>query len=170
GDALPLQRFPPSSKQPVPVSYPAACQPLRLPPRPILRPAKVCQTGDAYTREKFKPQPTRDLEKEKRRLQNILATGKDEVEDEAVQVFVRKKEEEIAEPDRFEELINEIQERREFLAEMEALGQVKKYQGIILTEISQKLHEMETIDKKRSEEMRNMTKAFPVGNKSNLQD
>lgn len=39
----------------------------------------------------------------RRRLQNILATGKDEVEDEVVQVFVRKKEEEIAEPDRFEE-------------------------------------------------------------------
>ncbi|NXB75482.1 EVG1 protein, partial [Donacobius atricapilla] len=171
GDALPLQRFPPSSKQPVPVSCPAACQPHRLPARPLLRPAKVCQAGDAYTREKFKPQPTRDLEKEKRRLQNILATGKDEVEDKVEQVFVRKKEEEIAEPDRFEALINEIQERREFLAEMEALGQGKKYQGIILTEISQKLHEMEIIDKKRSEEMRNiMTKAFPVGNKSNLQD
>ncbi|NXM12264.1 EVG1 protein, partial [Ploceus nigricollis] len=169
GDALPLQRFPPSSKQPVPVSYPAACQPHRLPARPLLRPAKVCQAGDAYTREKFKPQPTRDLEKEKRRLQNILASGKDEVEDKVEQVFVRKKEEEIAEPDRFEELMNEIQERREFLTEMEALGQGKKYQGIVLTEISQKLHEMEIIDKKRSEEMRNiMTKAFPVGNKSNL--
>lgn len=34
-------------------------------------------------------------------------------------------------------VVNEIQERREFLAEMEALGQGKKYQGIILTEISQ---------------------------------
>ncbi|NWW30071.1 EVG1 protein, partial [Panurus biarmicus] len=165
GDALPLQRLPPSSKQPVPVSYPEACQPHRLPARPLLRPAKVCQAGDAYTREKFKPQPTRDLEKEKRRLQNILATGKDEVE----QVFVQKKEEEVAEPDQFQELMNEIQERREFLAEMEVLGQGKKYQGIILTEISQKLHEMEIIDKKRSEEMRNiMTKAFPVGNKSSL--
>ncbi|NWZ77108.1 EVG1 protein, partial [Poecile atricapillus] len=170
GDALPLQRFPPSSKQPVHVSYPAACQPCRLPARPLLRPAKVCQAEDAYTREKFKPQPIRDLEKEKRRLQNILATGKDEVEDKVKQVFVQKKEEEIAAPDQFEELMNEIQERREFLAEMEALGQGKKYQGIILTEISQKLHEMEIIDKKRSEEMRNMTKAFPVGNKSNLQD
>ncbi|NXC97419.1 EVG1 protein, partial [Certhia familiaris] len=170
GDALPLQRFSPSSNQPVPVSYSSACQPRRLPPRPLLRPAKVCQAGDAYTREKFKPQPTRDLEKEKRRLQNILATGKDEVEDEVKQVFVRKKEEEISEPDRFEELMSEIQERREFLAEMEALGQGKKYQGIVLTEISQKLHEMEIIDKKRSEEMRNiMTKAFPVGN-SSLQD
>ncbi|NXR77015.1 EVG1 protein, partial [Pycnonotus jocosus] len=169
GDALPLQRFPPSSKQPVPVSYPAASQPCRLPARALLRPAKVCQAGDAYTREKFKPQPTRDLEKEKRRLQNILATGKDEMEEDVKQVFIQKKEEEIAEPDRFEELMNEIQERRKFLAEMEALGQGKKYQGIVLSEISQKLHEMEIIDKKRSEEMRNsMTKAFSVGIKSNL--
>ncbi|CAN8211642.1 unnamed protein product [Coccothraustes coccothraustes] len=171
GDALPLRRFPPSSAQPGPVPYPAACQPCRLPARPLLRPAKVCRAGDAYTREKFKPQPTRDLEKEKRRLQKILALGKDEVEDKVEQVFIRKKEEEIAEPDRFEELMNEIQERRDFLAEMEALGQGKKYQGIVLTEISQKLHEMEIIDKKRSEEMRNiMTKAFPLGNKSSLQD
>ncbi|NWT14321.1 EVG1 protein, partial [Vireo altiloquus] len=171
GDALPLQRFPPSSKQPVPASYTAACRPHKLPARPLLRPAKVCQAGDAYTREQFKPQPTRDLEKEKRRLQNILATGEDEVEDKVKQVLIQKKEEKIAEPDRFEELMNEIQDRREFLSEMEALGQGRKYQGIILTEISQKLHEMEIIDKKRSEEMRKITtKAFPVGNKSNLQD
>uniref|UniRef100_A0A8C5TCS2 Chromosome 22 open reading frame 23 n=1 Tax=Malurus cyaneus samueli TaxID=2593467 RepID=A0A8C5TCS2_9PASS len=113
----------------------------------------------------------RDLEKEKRRLQNILATGKDEVEDKMEQVFVQKKEDETAEHDRFEELMNEIQERREFLAEMEALGQGKEYDGIILTEISQKMHEMEIIDKKRSEEMRKiMTKDFPGGNKSNLHD
>lgn len=34
-------------------------------------------------------------------------------------------------------MVNEVQERREFLAEMEALGQGKKYQRIISTEISQ---------------------------------
>lgn len=34
-------------------------------------------------------------------------------------------------------VVNEIQERKEFLAEMEALGQGKKYRRIILTEISQ---------------------------------
>lgn len=34
-------------------------------------------------------------------------------------------------------VVNEVRERREFLAEMEALGQGKKYQRIILTEISQ---------------------------------
>lgn len=34
-------------------------------------------------------------------------------------------------------VVTEIQERKEFLAEMEALGQSKQYRGIILTEISQ---------------------------------
>ncbi|NXF02647.1 EVG1 protein, partial [Smithornis capensis] len=171
GDALPIQWPPTYSKQPVPTSSLPACQPSRLPARPHRRPAKVCQAGDAYIREKFKPQPTRDLEKEKRRLQNILATGKDEVEDEVEQVLVQRKEQETPEPDRFEELVNEVQERREFLAEMEALGQAKEYQGIVLTEISQKMHEMEIIDKKRSEEIRKiMTKDFPAENKSNLQD
>lgn len=34
-------------------------------------------------------------------------------------------------------VMNEVRERQEFLAEMEALGQGKKYQRIILTEISQ---------------------------------
>ncbi|NXG05294.1 EVG1 protein, partial [Sakesphorus luctuosus] len=168
GKALPLH-WPPTSKQSMPAPSPPTCQPCRLPARPHLRPAKVCQAGDAYMREKFKPQPTRDLEKEKQRLQNILATGKDEVEDNVKQVLVQRKEEEMPEPDRFEELVNEIQERRDFLAQMEALGEGKQYQGIVLTEISQKMHEMEIIDKKRSEEIRKiMTKDFPGGNKPDL--
>ncbi|NXU79179.1 EVG1 protein, partial [Oreotrochilus melanogaster] len=171
GDTLPLQCHPTSSKEPasaVPAFSPDVCQRCKLPARPHLRPAKVCQAGDAYAREKFKPRAGRDLEKEKQRLQNILATGKEVVEEDKVkQTLVPKKEEEIAEPDRFEELVNEIQERREFLAEMEALGQGKKYRSIVLTEISQKIREMEIIDKKRSEEMKEiMTKDFPGGNKS----
>ncbi|NXN36830.1 EVG1 protein, partial [Rhinoptilus africanus] len=167
GGTLPLQRYPTSCKEPAPAApafSPAVCQPSRLSAKPHLRPAKVCQAGDAYTREKFKPQARRDLEKEKRRLQNILATGKDVVECNVKQTPVQTKEEEIPEPDRFEELVNEVQERKDFLAEMEALGQGKKYQSIVLTEISQKMREMEIIDKKRSEEMREiMTKDFPGG-------
>nr|XP_038034351.1 UPF0193 protein EVG1 isoform X2 [Anas platyrhynchos] len=174
GDALPLQCHPTSSRQPAPVppaSSPPLCQPSRLSAKPHLRPAKLCQAGDAYTREKFKPQARRDLEREKQRLQNILATGKDVVEHQVKQALVDTKEEEIAEIDRFEELVNEVRERREFLAEMEALGQGKKYQRIILTEISQKMREMEIIDKKRSEEVREtMTKDFPAGNKSDSRD
>ncbi|NXJ80212.1 EVG1 protein, partial [Trogon melanurus] len=174
GDTLPVQCHPTSSKElspAAPASPPPVCQRSRLSAKPHLRPAQVCQAGDAYTREKFKPRARRDLEKEKQRLQNILATGKDVVEHKVKQVLVRTKEEEIPEPDRFEELVNEVRERREFLAEMEALGQGKKYQRIILTEISQKMREMEIIDKKRSEEMREiMTKDFPGGNKSDPQD
>lgn len=43
------------------------------------------------------------MEKEKQRLQNILATGKDVVECNVKQTLVQTKEEEIPEPDRFEE-------------------------------------------------------------------
>ncbi|KAM9637654.1 UPF0193 protein EVG1 isoform 1-T1 [Morphnus guianensis] len=174
GDTLPLQCHPTSSKEPAPAApafFPPVCQPRRLSAKPHLRPAEVCQAGDAYTREKFKPRARRDLEKEKQRLQNILATGKDVVEHKVKQTLGQTKEEEIPEPDRFEELVNEIQERREFLAEMEALGQGKKYQRIVLTEISQKMREMEIIDKKRSEEMKEiMTKDFSGGNKSDPHD
>ncbi|XP_042649359.1 UPF0193 protein EVG1 [Tyto alba] len=171
GDALPLQCHPASSKEPAPACSPPVCQPSRLSAKPHLRPAKVCQAGDAYTREKFKPRARRDLEKEKQRLQNILATGKDVVEHKVKRMLVQTEEEEIPEPDRFEELVNEVQERREFLAEMEALGQGKEYRRIVLTEISQKMREMEIIDKKRSEEMREiMTKDFTGGNKSDPHD
>ncbi|XP_010014456.1 PREDICTED: UPF0193 protein EVG1 [Nestor notabilis] len=171
GDTLPLQCHPKPSKETVPASSPPAHQRSRLSAKPHLRPASVCQAGDSYIREKFKPQARRDLEKEKQRLQNILATGKDVVEHKVKPVVVQTKEEEIPEPDRFEELVNEIQERREFLAEMEALGQGKKYRRIILTEISQKMREMEILDKKRSEEMKEiMTKDFPGGNKSDAHD
>ncbi|NWR78301.1 EVG1 protein, partial [Centropus unirufus] len=169
GDTLPLQCHPTSSKEPAspaPAFSPPVCQRSRLPAKPHLRPAELCRAGDAYTREKFRPQARRDLEKEKERLQNILATGKEVVEPEVKRMPVRRKEEEIPEPDRFEELVNEIQERKEFLAEMKALGQDKEYRNIILTEISQKMHEMEILDKKRSEAIREtMTKDFPVGNK-----
>lgn len=111
------------------------------------------------------------MEREKQRLQNILATGKDTVEHQVKQITVHTKEEEMPELDRFEELMNEVQERKEFLAEMEALGQGKKYQRMIFTEISQKIREMEIIDKKRSEEVKEiMTKDFPIGNKSGLLD
>ncbi|KAM6090031.1 UPF0193 protein EVG1 [Theristicus caerulescens] len=171
GDALPLQCHPASSKEPAPAFSPPVSQPSRLSAKPHLRPAKVCQAGDAYAREKFKPRARRDLEKEKQRLQNILATGKDVVEHKVKQTLVQTKEEQIPEPDRFEELVNEVQERREFLAEMEALGQGKKYRRIVLTEISQKMREMEIIDKKRSEEMKEiMAKDIPGGNKSDPHD
>ncbi|XP_039102045.1 UPF0193 protein EVG1 [Hyaena hyaena] len=155
GDTLPLQCSPTSSQRVLPSKQPASA--IYLPPilaaRPHLRPARVCQAGGAYSREPFKPQATRDLEKEKRRLQNIFATGKDSEEQKRKPPPVRQ---EVPAPelDRFEELVKEIQDRKEFLADMEALGQAREYRGIILAEISQKLREMEDIDHRRSEELR----------------
>ncbi|XP_021114678.1 UPF0193 protein EVG1 isoform X7 [Heterocephalus glaber] len=155
GDPLPLRCSPTSSQTASPSKQPASA--IYLPPiltaRSHLRPASLCQANGAYSREQFKPQATRDLEKEKRRLQNIFATGKDPEERKRKGTPVPQ-EEPAPEADRFEELVREIQERKEFLATMEALGQGKQYQRIILTEISQKIREMEDIDHKRSEALR----------------
>ncbi|XP_020029131.1 UPF0193 protein EVG1 isoform X2 [Castor canadensis] len=155
GKPLPLQCNPTSSQKGSPSKQhpPANYLPPILAARSHLRPASMCQANGAYIREQFKPQATRDLEKEKRRLQNIFATGKDPEEQKRKAPPVQQ-EDPAPELDRFEELVKEIQERKEFLAAMEALGQGKQYQGIILTEISQKLREMEDVDRKRSEELR----------------
>ncbi|XP_027450708.1 UPF0193 protein EVG1 isoform X1 [Zalophus californianus] len=138
GDTLPLQCSPTSSQRVLPSKQPASA--IYLPPilaaRPHLRPASLCQASGAYSREPFRPQATRDLEKEKRRLQNIFATGKDSEERKRKPPPVQQ-EDSAPELDRFEELVKEIQERKEFLAGMEALGQGRQYRGIILAEISQ---------------------------------
>ncbi|XP_016078035.1 PREDICTED: UPF0193 protein EVG1 [Miniopterus natalensis] len=155
GDALPLYCSPTSSQRVVPSKQPASdvCLPPILTVRSHLRPASMCQANGAYSREQFKPRATRDLEKEKRRLQSIFATGKDKEGLESKPRPVRHEDPAPA-PDRFEELVKEVQERKEFLADMEALGQGRQYQGIILAEISQKVREMEDIDRQRSEELR----------------
>ncbi|KAG3290965.1 UPF0193 protein EVG1 [Ictidomys tridecemlineatus] len=155
GDPLPLQCSPTSSQQGSPSKQlpPATHLPPALAARSRLRPASMCQANGAYSREQFKPRATRDLEKEKQRLQTIFATGKDLAEWKRKAAPVPQQDP-APEPDRFEELVKEIQERKEFLDAMEALGQGKKYQGIILAEISQKLREMEDIDRRRSEELR----------------
>ncbi|XP_028726958.1 UPF0193 protein EVG1 isoform X2 [Peromyscus leucopus] len=179
GGPLPLQCNPTSSQRSSPSKKPATAT--YLPPilatHSHLRPASMCRANGAYSREQFKPQATRDLEKEKRRLQSIFATGKD-TEERKKAPHVRQ-EDPPPELDRFEEqtmrcclgpcalplpcalmalplcaVVKEIQDRKEFLAAMEALGQGKQYRGIIMAEISQKLREMEDIDRRRSEKLR----------------
>uniref|UniRef100_A0A3Q2E182 Si:dkey-43k4.3 n=1 Tax=Cyprinodon variegatus TaxID=28743 RepID=A0A3Q2E182_CYPVA len=102
------------------------------------RSAESCQAGNSYEREKFHPGPVRDLEKEKRRLQNIMATGTEEPETGSPgKLPGDSKQEESEETDRFQEVLNEIEERRQFLADMAALGQDHQYSSIINAEISQ---------------------------------
>lgn len=97
GTALPLTFDPPS---PAPPCEPKTVQ-KHLSARMQRRSAEACRHGDAYVRERFCPGPTSrfpklwpscqsasrfklsslflgDIEKEKRRLQNIMSTGQEE--------------------------------------------------------------------------------------------
>ncbi|XP_068607053.1 UPF0193 protein EVG1 [Brachionichthys hirsutus] len=119
----------------------------RLEWRPQIRSADACRSGNSYVRERFCPGPTRDLEKEKRRLQNILEMGKEEPEALSSKNVPPCHNPEVVESDRYEEVLNEIKDRRQFLADMSALGQEKKYINIINAEISQKVCELKLLKK-----------------------
>lgn len=66
-----------------------------------------------------------------------MAFGKDLEPTKAGGISRRPQEEEEEEVDRFEEVLGEIEERRQFLEDMTALGQDKPHRQRILTEISQ---------------------------------
>jgi hypothetical protein len=59
----------------------------------------------------------------------------------------------VEEVDRFDEVLAEIEDRKQFMRDMEAVGQGQQYQNIIHTEISQKIRELELIDKQRCKEL-----------------
>ncbi|XP_050968196.1 UPF0193 protein EVG1 isoform X2 [Labeo rohita] len=115
------------------------------------RSAEQCSAGDNYKPDQFKPRATRDLEKEKRQLQNLLSTGQKDIRPPDFQRdLTERREQQI---DRFQEVLDEIEERRQFLEDMMALGKGHQYQHFINTEISQKICELEKIDRKRSAEL-----------------
>uniref|UniRef100_A0A3Q3BIG8 Biopolymer transporter ExbD n=1 Tax=Kryptolebias marmoratus TaxID=37003 RepID=A0A3Q3BIG8_KRYMA len=93
------------------------------------RSAESCRSGSSYERERFCPGPTRTFPRRP---------------DAAHRGYL---------------LLNEIEERRQFLAEMAALGQEKQYVDIINTEISQRtwrteLDAVETPEKGAAERKR----------------
>ncbi|KAK6471602.1 UPF0193 protein EVG1-like protein [Huso huso] len=155
GDSLPLKCNPTSSDdQKAQPPAPAPIKALRVSGKPQLRSAELCRSGNAYEREKFRPRPIRDQEKEKRRLQNLLATGQDAPENKPQKRSAPTEPE--PERDRFQEVLDEISERQQFLEDMAALGRGRQYEALISTEISQKIRELEIIDKDRSLELRKM--------------
>ncbi|KAM9857690.1 UPF0193 protein EVG1 [Aulostomus maculatus] len=113
--------------------------------RPQRRSADACRAGNSYVRERFQPSPKRDLAKEKDRLQCIMATGQEPVIASSQNVAACPSLE--VTEDLYEEVLGEIEERRQFLADMASLGQEKQYIHIINTEISQKIKELEMLDK-----------------------
>ncbi|XP_051240704.1 UPF0193 protein EVG1 [Dicentrarchus labrax] len=149
GAALPLTSDPTASgSHPQPKSSKSIQK--RLPGKPLRRSAESCRSGNSYVRERFCPGPTKDLEKEKRRLQNILATGQEEPTVGSLQYVACQNPGMAEERDRYQEVLDEIEERRQFLEDMASLGQEKQYIHIINTEISQKFRELEMLNKTRS--------------------
>ncbi|XP_041363230.1 UPF0193 protein EVG1 homolog [Gigantopelta aegis] len=138
-------------------------------PRPVQKQGKVIKlstySGGLRTRDTMERQgafekpeylppqgPTRSA-REKEKLANIMAYGEDNPNVYKKKVRERVEPREENETDRFEELQKEIEDRREFMKKMVKLGKAKDYQHMIDTEISQKIREMEVIDKKRTMEL-----------------
>ncbi|XP_042340359.1 UPF0193 protein EVG1 [Plectropomus leopardus] len=152
--ALPSTSDPTSSASP---SQPKSYQRC-LPGRTQRRSAESCRAGNSYVREKFIPGPIRDLEKEKRRLQSILATGKEEPAAASSKNVPACQNPEVSEEkDRYQEVLDEIEERRQFLADMASLGQESNFIAVINTEISQRIRELQLLQKTRSPEMDSVT-------------
>ncbi|KAK3586063.1 hypothetical protein CHS0354_033185 [Potamilus streckersoni] len=156
GDSLPLH-CPPANyvkKQPTQ----AAPLPKVLNPKNYhsagLRKRETIEASGAYERPDYTPGSSylaRNSEKEKEKLANRMAFGTD-IEPRKARHKPRPAVEE-KEIDRFDEIQEEIAERKNFLKEMENLGQGSKYRPIIETEISGLIREMELIDKKRTAEL-----------------
>ena len=110
------------------------------------------------TSEPYKPPVSNyNCQKEKERLNSILIYGTDKPLPKPKPVPI------VAKPpkDRFDEIQEEIEERRIFMREMESLGQAEEHRQRIETEISQYIREMEIIDKKRNKELKNLKSEKP---------
>ncbi|KAL5473859.1 hypothetical protein EMCRGX_G028422 [Ephydatia muelleri] len=150
GDSLPLKCSPSSSKTG------ATCTKSRVararPPRASGLRQKATIDKMVSPKEVYRPAPSRfDSTKEKKRLQNIMAYGRELGE--LVPARPAHLDQEESEVDRFHEVLQEIEERKTFLAEMEALGKDKEYRAKIMTEISQRVRELEVIDKEKCSEL-----------------
>jgi len=128
---------------------------MRGKPLSNIRTKQAIEESGAYKREKFRPKPIKSLDKEKSRLSNIMAFGED-VQPPSREETLRKHREKMqAMPkiDRFDEIQEEIEERREFLADMVAGGKGGEYGPIITAQISKLVREMEVIDQSRNAEL-----------------
>nr|XP_033334475.1 UPF0193 protein EVG1 homolog isoform X1 [Megalopta genalis] len=112
----------------------------------------------AYEREQYRrTTPLPNKEKQKRHLACMMAYGKEIPEtprDSSVLQRIKQESRRPKNTDAIDVLVGGIQERMEFLSEMECLGLGKKYRPIIHQEIAHKLRLIESIDKQKSKEIR----------------
>ncbi|KAI9188760.1 hypothetical protein H9P43_000182 [Blastocladiella emersonii ATCC 22665] len=128
----------------------AAVPPIRVayrmepgPFRPGLRlQDEIVKQCDNYAVEKFRPTATKDRTKEIERLQRVMS--QDAADDVAKMKKKRAPAPADAEPiDPVAELLAEIEERRDWLTRMEALGKADEYRMQIQTEINIRVRQME---------------------------
>ncbi|XP_049853023.1 UPF0193 protein EVG1 [Schistocerca gregaria] len=109
---------------------------------------------------------TVDRTKEIEKFQSLMAHGK-----QSTSTVQSKEEGDIAkpakkteEPDRFQELVADIEDIFNFLEEMRALGKEKHYWPIVQQQIAAKIRQMEKIDRQRSKELKEWIKSHEKNN------
>ena len=84
----------------------------------------------AYQVESFRPTPKRDSVTEKRKLQNLMATGRPSAEEDEEDFQQKSKptrfEDDDFEDDEFGRLLGEVRERKKWLTDMKELGALKR--------------------------------------------
>lgn len=137
---------------PAPTSYTMRGKPITA-----IRTKQAIEDSGAYERDKFVPKPTVSLEKEKSRLSNIMAFGEDVLPPSKEEVLQKHREKiklmQTVEIDRFEEIQQEIEERKSFLELMFQTGKGREYEPIISVQISKLIREMEVIDQQRTAQL-----------------
>ncbi|XP_053981787.1 UPF0193 protein EVG1-like [Hylaeus anthracinus] len=118
----------------------------------------------AYEREQYRrTSPLPNKERQKRHLACMMTYGEDMPETPHGPKILHKTRREPRFPDDvdpIDDLVRGIQERMEFLNDMECLGMEKKYRPIIQQEIAHKLRLIESLDKQKSKEVRKEMKCL----------
>ncbi|GJQ72345.1 hypothetical protein Trydic_g3432 [Trypoxylus dichotomus] len=95
----------------------------------------------AYERDKFVPDRSKeDREVLKARLQNIMANGREPLKKPIKKELPKSNKE--PQTNKFDEIMQEIKERQDWLSEMEALGEGHKHKEVINLQIQAKLREL----------------------------
>ncbi|KAJ4458533.1 putative UPF0193 protein EVG1 [Paratrimastix pyriformis] len=146
GEALPAEGIPPSAAPARPPSQPALLPASAVCTRKKVLP-EILREG-IYTTERVAPRPGRDRTVQADRLQRFMEhTGSEKDILANVPAPPRPQPEPEPQMDRFDELVREVEERRQFMADMTRLGRGKEVEGIVKAEIRQKLAEMEALQR-----------------------
>ncbi|XP_058121469.1 UPF0193 protein EVG1 homolog [Anopheles ziemanni] len=131
--------------------------PMAIPRKNIKRRSlsTIIESG-AFDVEKYVPhKPKEPAEKLKIKLQEQMSGVKVFPDDGRKRKVLRSKSEgclDFVTPDRASELLEEINERVQWIEEMEALGEGKKHRATIQLQIAEKLNELKRLERNKSQE------------------